>query len=1439
LQARRLATWLAPLVVFVFAACAAAWAVPVPWAGNGHWYEAVYVGPGGITRTDAQNAAAATGGYLATCTSAAENDFVYSLVSDNDDFWFTDIHNNGVGPWLGGYFQGGWKWVTGEPWSYANWTPLHPAGSENFMGFLGLGTLKAKTWANFFGNMPCRGYIVERDTISAFSVSSMFDSDLDGWTGTGDGTISWQGSGGNPDGYLQAEDPATGGNTDAVAPPKFLGNWSLFENTGSLSADLTIISGGAVSEGAMFQISGPGGAAHLAWPTADGPPHGEWATFKVPIVESHWTVTSGTWDALLPDVQSLLIDMEHITGVETTGLDNVVLSTLSPDPIPDTAYFSLQGAFAAEPDGNDDVQDFSFTLAGKVPSDRPFELRTWSYNGTGEGTNAAGDTIPSGGFDPSLKLYHPPDTLLAQNSDIDFFQGELDARIDHNTPGTPDPLQAGDYRLRLDASGSHLQGRDPAWAVDLVGPPEAMVLTGLSSAGSDSTVTSLKFGSTGAGTATLVVGSAETLEVLGPIVVANTGNGSLAVIDGGSVVATDNAIIGGSKDSNGTVTVDGAGSSWTDISYLIVGDSGSGALNISGGGLVSSNHGYLGDRSNGSGTMTVHGTDAMDNPSTWTVAIDVYVGLMGSGSLTVSGGGHVECNGAAVGVPYDGVGTVVVQGVDATGAPSTWSAGDGTFGIYNGSSLTVSDGGVLVSGGGGAGTSISLGSTATVTGTDAQGDPSTWTMMGSFQVSGMDDLSSLSITAGASVSTAEWAHIGPGGAMGTGAVVVDGAGSAWSYDDLEIDGGNSSLSITNGASVVATGNASIGKSEDSNGTVTVAGTASDSSTWDNSASVYVGGDDSAAGGSGTMTVGYGGTVNVANTLKVWDDGTVNLNGGTINTGTLVFSGSTFNFHAGTLHFTSDPGLDTALLGKILGPTPTLSGDQHLSVAGPTLLLEPLILDGGAFSAGTLVNPASLQFNSGTFNLTEDDLSIGLGGLFGHTLEVAADQTIQVTNNAQVHATGRLTLSGGAFSADETANHGEIQLGGGNSLLAGTLINNQGLLSGGGQISAWLHNASTGQVNVGPSQRLLVTGSGSSNEGALSATGGEIEMVQSLDNLGQINVVDGTFSVGGILRNVGPTSYISGQGTTNLRFGDVLSNNGTVGFSAAEANLYGEVYNGPDGLIAVAGQSTATFVGFIENNGQVYVGDGSKAVFLSRVIGPGSFPGDGDVEFVDGFVPGNSPAAVDFGGNVTFASTAWLEIELGGLAPGQYDAVHVVGRASLDGRLEVTGIDAFEALPGDEFTVLSYGTRAGEFDQLDTTSMPAGLSADLIYDDSPGEAVLQFDGLAGDADLDGYVNQTDLDILATNWDETDKTRAWKRGDFNDDGSIDIGDLTAMAGNWKTDIFDDAAPEPFEMAMFDAALARAAVPEPSTLVLLACSAGVLPLLWRRRRWRWTAV
>ena len=90
--------------------------------------------------------------------------------------------------------------------------------------------------------------------------------------------------------------------------------------------------------------------------------------------------------------------------------------------------------------------------------------------------------------------------------------------------------------------------------------------------------------------------------------IGSDGTGILNITDGGTVNSTSGYIAG---NSTGTVTVDGAGSTWTNSGELYVGDNEVATLNIKNGGAVSAGNGtkiiYVSYDSDGAGTINIGG----------------------------------------------------------------------------------------------------------------------------------------------------------------------------------------------------------------------------------------------------------------------------------------------------------------------------------------------------------------------------------------------------------------------------------------------------------------------------------------------------------------------------------------------------------------------------------------------------------------------------------------------------------------------------------------------------------------------------------------------------------------------------------------------------------------------------------------------------------------
>ena len=159
------------------------------------------------------------------------------------------------------------------------------------------------------------------------AIESTFDAGLEDWQAPDDGELAWRETGGDPDGYARVWDDGTGNEVNVVSPSTFHGDWlRAAEVPAMISVDYRLFaSSGSRYRGPSLVISGPGGAATLELPTAAGPATQHWQTVLVPLEESIWTVTSGTWEGLLADVTHFEIGAEYTNGEEEVGVDNVRL----------------------------------------------------------------------------------------------------------------------------------------------------------------------------------------------------------------------------------------------------------------------------------------------------------------------------------------------------------------------------------------------------------------------------------------------------------------------------------------------------------------------------------------------------------------------------------------------------------------------------------------------------------------------------------------------------------------------------------------------------------------------------------------------------------------------------------------------------------------------------------------------------------------------------------------------------------------------------------------------------------------------------------------------------------------------------------------------------------------------------------------------------------
>ena len=548
----------------------------------------------------------------------------------------------------------------------------------------------------------------------------------------------------------------------------------------------------------------------------------------------------------------------------------------------------------------------------------------------------------------------------------------------------------------------------------------------------------------------------------GLVIVGSQGSGTLNVTNGGAVSGAS-ADVGNASCSMGSVTVDGAGLTWTNSGYLLIGSyQGAGTLKITGGGTVRSNTGYIGDRSGSNGVATVDGAG-----STWSITNDLCVGSIGTGTLNVTGGASVTVGGttyvadnatgstgtinfntgggtlttgglAASSSQLTGSGTINTRGLvtdvnlvfdsaaslsqtltfndqpnqDVTVrldmANSPTSNGGARAGCAGVGSLTIRNGVTVNSSSGYVG--YNFGSTGIVT---VDGAGSKWTS-GSLDV-GYSGNGTLSIAHGGVVNTpgVGFGYIGYNSSS-TGAVSVDGAGSKWTVNTVVVGvQGSGTLHVINGGAVNGF-SGDIGSSSGSTGVVAVDGSGS---TWTN-LSVYVGGNSNSSGGSATLSITGGGAV-TGTVVAVYNNSLLAID---------VGRGSSLNVGNGSGSFGNYGNV------RILAGAGVTAGNTYTPI-----------------SAGTWYDSGTDQAVGGTWNTTNHQFTVSTvqAGMSGSpvSIDLASQQRVLINDSTTGWSLGAsflakptstplsftaTTISGGTLTAlGSLLGAGETVLGGWN------------------------------------------------------------------------------------------------------------------------------------------------------------------------------------------------------------------------------------------------------------------------------------------------------------------------------------------------------------------------------------------------------------------------
>jgi T5SS/PEP-CTERM-associated repeat protein len=952
------------------------------------------------------------------------------------------------------------------------------------------------------------------------------------------------------------------------------------------------------------------------------------------------------------------------------------------------------------------------------------------------------------------------------------------------------------------------------------------------------------------------------------LTVGRDGSGNLTISAGGTVNTSLSGTVGDNPGSTGTVEVIGAGSGWNVSSILTVGDRGSGSLTIADGGLVSSSTGRVGGFQ-GNGSVTVTGSG-----SHWTNSSSLTVGDSDLGTLDISDGGTVTNRGGTIGDDNDALGTVTVTGANSawlnTGDLSVGGSGSGTLNISGGGRTEVAqetfvgrfamsegtinfDNGTLTTGGlladfsdlHGTGVIQTHGLVADIDlvidqnngperqlTLDSEPDQNItinldMTAAGSLGA-GYRGAGTLTITDGLSVASRN-------GYLGyhdeaAGQATIDGSNSNWNIaNDLHVGyQGAGTLTIAGGAAVdvgrsTFVGRSSAGSVHFDNGTLTTKSLWAAPDQLHGAGTIHTNGlvgdlnltfdDDHPAqqqfvlnsepdqnvtinlnaDGSGAIGVGYraqaslsisggvtvrsnAGYLGIQNgsvgTATVTGEDTAWVIGGELNVGQ---SGST-----GELTIAGGAAVSNTS-GRIGNATVTVTGDgslwtnsSTLGISGFNQTARLIISEGGRVVSG--IQPGGVPFENGigVSFATNGEVSVeGPGSSWEHrnSLVVGGDGNGVLTINGGGHVTSAGgVIANGSFSPFPAASAATVT----------------------GAGSEWI---STGSLTVGNGRTASLTISDgarvTSTDGFLGAAFGSSGIATvTLSGENSVWEIGSRLAVGGGSFTGGGAAMMTIQNGATARVGQL-----TTIFPQGVLKLDGGTFTSPEIRLNFPGGGQ-----FQWTSGTLHVGRYRGSLTNSAGI----------------LAPGEPTGITTITGSYTQQAAAKLEIEIAGIDNTQYDAVSVMGTASLGGQLELALIDGFVPDQQHIFTVFGAAVNpTGTFENIASGQR-------LFTTDGAGSFLVHYGaGSAFNA----------RQIVLTNFQSS--TLA---GDFNRDGSVDAADYVVWRRNPSGNAFVDTTNYQTWRANFGRAAEQLVestnVPEPAAFALIGTML-IAALFFTRRR------